>query len=91
MRNNSFRTTAILETRLRKQVRCNSISHGAPLIGRTADRFGARRNILVVLLLTIVSFVVMYLWGSYQAGLIAGDFAPTDTTGNMLQLLGRCF
>jgi predicted MFS family arabinose efflux permease len=44
----------------------------APLIGRTADKYGARRNILVALLLTILSFIVMYLWGTHLLGLIAG-------------------
>ncbi|HEY4049448.1 MAG TPA: hypothetical protein VGM27_21505 [Acidobacteriaceae bacterium] len=44
----------------------------APLIGRTADDYGARCNILIALLLTPLSFVVMYVWGTHLAGLIAG-------------------
>ena len=44
----------------------------APLIGRTADRYGARRNILIALLLTLASFVVLYTLGTHMAGLAAG-------------------
>jgi predicted MFS family arabinose efflux permease len=44
----------------------------APLIGRTADRYGARRNILIALLLTLASFVVLYRLGTHMAGLAAG-------------------
>jgi predicted MFS family arabinose efflux permease len=44
----------------------------APLIGRAADRYGARRNILLALLLTLISFVIMYLWGNHLAALIVG-------------------
>jgi predicted MFS family arabinose efflux permease len=44
----------------------------APFIGRLADRYGARRNVLVALLVTVVSFVVLYLFGKHMGGLIAG-------------------
>jgi predicted MFS family arabinose efflux permease len=44
----------------------------APLVGRTADRYGARRNILIALLLTLASFVVLYTLGTHMAGLAAG-------------------
>ncbi len=45
---------------------------GAPLIGRMADRYGARRNVLASLLLTLSSFVVLYFFGRQMAGLIVG-------------------
>jgi predicted MFS family arabinose efflux permease len=44
----------------------------APLIGRTADRYGARRNIFLALLVTLVSFVILYTLGRHLGGLIAG-------------------
>jgi predicted MFS family arabinose efflux permease len=44
----------------------------APLIGRTADRYGARRNIGLALLVTFTSFIVFYLWGTNLTGLIIG-------------------
>jgi predicted MFS family arabinose efflux permease len=44
----------------------------APFIGRLADRYGARRNVLVALLVSLVSFVVLYLFGKHMGGLIAG-------------------
>ena len=44
----------------------------APLIGRLADRYGARRNILISLLVTLLSFVILYVFGQHMAGLIAG-------------------
>ena len=44
----------------------------APFIGRLADRYGARRNVLVALLVSLVSFVVLYLFGTHMGGLIAG-------------------
>ena len=44
----------------------------APFIGRLADSYGARRNVLVALLVTVVSFVVLYLFGKHMGGLIAG-------------------
>jgi predicted MFS family arabinose efflux permease len=45
---------------------------GAPLIGRFADRYGARRNVLFALLVTLVSFAVMGLVGRHLSGLIVG-------------------
>jgi predicted MFS family arabinose efflux permease len=44
----------------------------APLLGRLADRFSARRNVLMTVLITSISFVVMGLLGNHLAGLIAG-------------------
>jgi predicted MFS family arabinose efflux permease len=44
----------------------------APFIGRLADRYGARRNVLFALLITVASFVVLYLFGKHMSGLIAG-------------------
>ncbi len=44
----------------------------APFIGRLADRYGARRNVLLALLLTLGSFVVLYFAGTHMSGLIAG-------------------
>ena len=44
----------------------------APFVGRLADRYGARRNVLFSLLLTAVSFVVLYCFGTHMAGLVAG-------------------
>jgi predicted MFS family arabinose efflux permease len=44
----------------------------APFIGRLADRYGARRNVLFALLITVASFVVLYLFGKHISGLIAG-------------------
>ncbi|HKN15340.1 MAG TPA: MFS transporter [Candidatus Sulfotelmatobacter sp.] len=44
----------------------------APFIGRMADRYGARRNVLVSLIVTLVSFVVLYLFGRHMPGLIVG-------------------
>jgi len=44
----------------------------APFVGRLADRYGARRNVLFALLITLLSFVVLYLFGRHFAGLIAG-------------------
>jgi predicted MFS family arabinose efflux permease len=44
----------------------------APFIGRLADRYGARRNVLFALLITVASFVVLYLFGKHMIGLIAG-------------------
>jgi predicted MFS family arabinose efflux permease len=44
----------------------------APLLGKLADRFSARRNVLMTVILTSTSFVVMALWGDHLAGLIAG-------------------
>jgi predicted MFS family arabinose efflux permease len=44
----------------------------APFIGRMADRYGARRNVLVSLLVTLVSFVIMYFFGRSIFGLILG-------------------
>jgi predicted MFS family arabinose efflux permease len=44
----------------------------APFVGRLADRYGARRNVLFALLITLASFVVLYFSGHHMAGLIAG-------------------
>ena len=44
----------------------------APFVGRLADRFGARRNVLAALLLTVLSFAVLYFFGRHMGGLIAG-------------------
>jgi predicted MFS family arabinose efflux permease len=44
----------------------------APFIGRMADRYGARRNLLISLLVTLLSFVVLYFFGRHMAGLVAG-------------------
>ncbi len=44
----------------------------APFIGHMADRYGARRNVLVSLIVTLVSFVILYLFGRHMPGLIAG-------------------
>jgi predicted MFS family arabinose efflux permease len=43
----------------------------APFVGHMADRYGARRNLLVSLLVVLLSFVVMYFFGHHMAGLIA--------------------
>lgn len=44
----------------------------APFIGHMADRYGARKNVLVSLLVTLLSFVVLYFFGRHMSGLIAG-------------------
>ena len=44
----------------------------APFIGRLADSYGARRNVLIALLVTVVSFAVLYLFGRHMGGLIVG-------------------
>jgi predicted MFS family arabinose efflux permease len=44
----------------------------APFIGHLADRYGARRNVFISLLVALTSFVVLYLFGKHMAGLIAG-------------------
>ncbi len=44
----------------------------APFIGRMADRYGARRNVLISLIMTLVSFVILYLFGKHMSGLIVG-------------------
>jgi predicted MFS family arabinose efflux permease len=44
----------------------------APFIGRMADRYGARRNVLASLIVVLASFVVLYAVGKHMAGLIAG-------------------
>jgi predicted MFS family arabinose efflux permease len=44
----------------------------APFIGRMADRYGARRNVLVSLLVTLLSFAVLYVFGKHMSGLVAG-------------------
>jgi predicted MFS family arabinose efflux permease len=45
---------------------------GAPLIGRRADRHGARSNISFALLIAIVAFVALWLFGGHMVGLILG-------------------
>jgi predicted MFS family arabinose efflux permease len=44
----------------------------APWIGHLADRYGARRNVLIALVIAVVSFVVLYVFGKHMGGLIAG-------------------
>ena len=44
----------------------------APFIGHLADRYGARRNVLYALLITVASFVILYVFGKHMGGLIAG-------------------
>jgi len=44
----------------------------APFIGHLADRYGARRNVLIAILITLLSFVVLYIFGKHMSGLIAG-------------------
>jgi predicted MFS family arabinose efflux permease len=44
----------------------------APFVGHMADRHGARRNVLVSLLVVLLSFVVLYFFGRHIGGLIAG-------------------
>jgi predicted MFS family arabinose efflux permease len=44
----------------------------APFVGHMADRYGARRNVLISLLAVLLSFVVMYFFGRHIVGLIAG-------------------
>jgi predicted MFS family arabinose efflux permease len=44
----------------------------APFVGRLADRYGARRNVLFALLITVASFAVLYVYGKHMTGLIAG-------------------
>jgi len=44
----------------------------APFVGRLADRYGARRNVLFALLITVASFAVLYIYGRHMSGLIAG-------------------
>jgi predicted MFS family arabinose efflux permease len=44
----------------------------APFVGRMADRYGARRNVFVALVVALISFVVLYLFGKHMTGLIAG-------------------
>jgi predicted MFS family arabinose efflux permease len=45
---------------------------GAPIIGRMADRYGARRNVLISLVLALTSFLILYVFGEHISGLIAG-------------------
>jgi predicted MFS family arabinose efflux permease len=44
----------------------------APLVGRMADRYGARRNVLISLIVTLVSFAILYAFGRHMSGLILG-------------------
>jgi len=44
----------------------------APFVGRLADRYGARRNVLIALLLTLASFGVLYAFGKNLVGLALG-------------------
>jgi predicted MFS family arabinose efflux permease len=44
----------------------------APSVGRLADRHGARKNILFALIVTLFSFLVLFVFGHSLIGLIAG-------------------
>ena len=44
----------------------------APFVGRLADRYGARGNVLIAMLISLLSFVVLYFMGRHMAGLVAG-------------------
>jgi predicted MFS family arabinose efflux permease len=44
----------------------------APLVGRMADRYGARRNVLISLIVTLLSFLLLYAFGKHMGGLIPG-------------------
>jgi predicted MFS family arabinose efflux permease len=44
----------------------------APLIGRIADRHGARSNIFIALLVTLLSFIILYAEAQHLAGLVVG-------------------
>jgi predicted MFS family arabinose efflux permease len=44
----------------------------APLVGKFADRYGARRNVLVSLWINVAAWMVMAFWGVHLAGLIVG-------------------
>jgi len=44
----------------------------APFVGRLADRYGARRNVLAALLVTLASFAVMFFFGRNLIGLCLG-------------------
>jgi predicted MFS family arabinose efflux permease len=44
----------------------------APFVGRMADRYGARRNVLASLLVVLISFIVLYFFGRADRG---SDFA----------------
>jgi MFS family permease len=44
----------------------------APLVGRIADRYGARPNIFIALLVTLLSFIILYTEGQHLAGLVVG-------------------
>lgn len=44
----------------------------APFVGHIADRYGARRNVFVALMLTLGSFAILYVWGRHMLALIAG-------------------
>ncbi len=46
---------------------------GAPLIGKMADRYGARRNILMGLLIALGSFIVLYAFGGKAVGTHPGS------------------
>lgn len=43
----------------------------APLVGRFADRYGARRNVIVSVLIVFVSFLMLYFLGHTMLALIA--------------------
>ena len=65
----------------------------APLIGRIADRYGARRNIFIALLVTLSSFFILYAVGRHLAGLIVGvillDIGVTAAhTSNQTRIYG---
>jgi predicted MFS family arabinose efflux permease len=44
----------------------------APVVGHFADRYGARRNVMISLMINVVAWIVMGLWGVHLAGLIIG-------------------
>jgi predicted MFS family arabinose efflux permease len=44
----------------------------APVVGHFADRYGARRNVLVAIFLNVLAWIAMGLWGSRLVGLIVG-------------------
>ena len=44
----------------------------APFVGRLADRYGARRNVFAALIVTLLSFGVLYAFGSNLIGLSIG-------------------
>lgn len=47
----------------------------APLVGHFADRYGARRNVLLSLFINVGAWIVMAVWGTHLAGLVVGVLA----------------